>query len=167
MVGVNTAIVSTSGSNAGIGFDVPSDQVQPIVQKIILNDRSTTATSRGATQGYLGISIVEQQSQQPQQPQQTSEGSSILRLLSQKNWIAKVEPDSPAARAGIQSLRILDNGTVLYGDAIVAIGGNTVANFAELQEDLKSRVVGENVAVTLENAQGERRVVYIQLEARP
>ena len=149
VVGVNTAIVSTSGSNAGIGFAIPSDQVKPVVEKIILNDRST---SRG--KGWLGVKIVEQQ----------QNGNSTL---SEKNWIAAVETNSPGERAGIQAIQIKDSASVLYGDAIVAIGGNNVPTFAELQEELKGRVVGENVAITLENARGERRVVYVQLEANP
>ena len=163
---MNTAIVSTSGSNAGIGFAVPSDQVQPTVEKIILNDRTTSATggAGGRGQGYLGISIVEQQ---VQSSISIPESNVSIPFSSQKNWVSKVEPGSPASRAGIMALRILDTGNVVYGDAIVALGGNNVSNFAELQNDLKSRVLGENIAVTLENAQGERRVVYLQLEARP
>jgi S1-C subfamily serine protease len=149
-VGVNTAIISTSGSNAGIGFAVPSDQIQTVVEKMILNDKAISIGSvRG--QGWLGVSIVEQNGN---------------NKLSEKNWVAKVESDSPAETAGIKALQILDNGSVVYGDAIVAIGGNSVGTFEELQRELKRCVVGENLAVTVENAEGERRVVYVQLEAR-
>ena len=151
VVGVNTAIVSTSGSNAGIGFAVPSDQIQPVVERMILNDKAMTI-GRIRGKGWLGVSIVEQNGE---------------NRLSDKNWVAKVEVNSPASIAGIRSLQVLDNGTVLYGDAIVAIGGNEVANFVDLQEELKRCVVGENLAVTVENADGERRVVYVKLEARP
>ena len=151
VVGVNTAIVSTSGSNAGIGFAVPSDQIQPVVERMILNDKAMTI-GRIRGKGWLGVSIVEQNGE---------------NKLSDKNWVAKVEVNSPASIAGIRSLQVLDNGTVLYGDAIVAIGGNEVANFVDLQEELKRCVVGENLAVTVENADGERRVVYVKLEARP
>lgn len=152
VVGVNTAIVSTSGSNAGIGFAIPSDQVQPVVEKMILNDKArSSARTRG--RGWLGVSIVE-----------PNDGNSPL---SQKNWVVQVERNSPADKAGIQAIRIFGNGSVRYGDAIVAIAGKAVTTFVELQDELKKCVVGENLAVTLEKEQGERRVVYIDLEARP
>lgn len=151
VVGVNTAIVSTSGSNAGIGFAVPSDQIQPVVEKMILNDKAMSIGKvRG--KGWLGVSIVEQNGD---------------NKLSEKNWVANVEANSPAEKAGIQPLQILDNGSVTYGDAIVAIGGNDVSTFVELQEELKRCVVGEKLAVTVVNSKEERRVAYIQLEARP
>lgn len=151
VVGVNTAIVSTSGSNAGIGFAVPSDQIQPIVERMILNDKAN-AIGRVRGKGWLGISIVEQNGE---------------NNFSEKNYVAMVEANSPAEEAGIKPLQLLQNGSVEYGDAIVAIGGNEVANFVELQEELKRCVVGEKLAVTVENAEGERRVVYAELETRP
>ena len=147
VVGVNTAIVSTSGSNAGIGFAIPSDQVKPVVEKMIFKDMG-----RQREKGWLGISIVEQN------------GNSTL---STKNWVATTEVGSPAQQAGIQSMQILDNGSVLYGDAIVAVGGNEVSNYAELQKEMRNRVKGENLALTLESAQGDRRVVYVVLGIRP
>lgn len=74
---------------------------------------------------------------------------------------------SPAEKAGIKPLHVLDNGSVLYGDKVVAIGGNKVDSFANLQEELASRAIGENVAITLENGEAEKRVVYVQLDANP
>jgi S1-C subfamily serine protease len=152
VVGVNTAIVSTSGSNAGIGFAIPSDQVQPVVEKMILNDKTKSST-RTRGRGWLGVSIVE-----------PSEGNSTLSL---KNWVVKVERNSPADKAGIRAIQIFGNGSVRYGDAIVAIAGKPVTTFVELQGELKKCVVGEKLAVTLENEEGERRLVHIDLEARP
>ncbi|CAB9512826.1 Probable periplasmic serine endoprotease DegP-like [Seminavis robusta] len=154
VVGVNTAIVSTSGSNAGIGFAVPSDQIQPVVEKIILNDKASSSSKKG--RGWLGVSMVDRR---------TLDNSN--NTLGEKNWVARVEPHSPAEKAGIRAIQILDNGSVRYGDAIVAIAGKTVETFVELQTELKKCVVGENLTVTLEDEQGERRVVYIDLEARP
>jgi S1-C subfamily serine protease len=78
-----------------------------------------------------------------------------------------VEPDSPAGRAGIVPIRILETGVVELGDAIVAVAGNDVSTWEELQNQLKDRVTGENVALTLENANGQRRVVYVVLEDNP
>ena len=154
VVGVNTAIVSTSGSNAGIGFAIPSDQVQPVVEKMILNDK-VKSNARIKRRGWLGVSMID------------ANDANNNSTLSQKNWVVYVEPNSPADKAGIQSIQILSNGSVRYGDAIVAIAGKSVTTFVELQEELKKCVVGENLAVTLENSEGVRRVVYIVLETRP
>ena len=54
-----------------------------------------------------------------------------------------------------------------WGDAIVNVGGNVVTNYEELQAQLVDRVKGEKIALTLENAEGKRRVVYLTLGERP
>jgi S1-C subfamily serine protease len=148
VVGINTAIITTSGSNAGIGFSVPSDQIYPQVQRIIRNDRS----KQGArpNQGYLGISIL----------MNTNSTSSCT-------WVSSVAENSPAAQAGIGPLKVTDSGVVEWGDSIVAIGGNTVSTLEEIESELSTRVVGENVALTLERKDGEKRVVYVVLSERP
>lgn len=160
VVGVNTAIVTTSGSNAGIGFAVPSDQVKPVVNKMIWKDRMIQGGERG--RGWLGINIVVQSPPSSQQQQSNNKATTNT-----KNWVAKVEPDSPADKAGIRPLEILDNGTVQYGDAIVAIGGNEVSNYEQLQTELDGRANGEKISITLEDSKGERRVVYAELIPRP
>ena len=65
--------------------------------------------------------------------------------------------------AGIQPLLLDQDGRLESGDCIVAIGGNSVESFEELQADLETRAKGEELAITLQNLQGERRVVYLKL----
>ena len=151
VVGINTAIISTSGSNAGIGFAVPSDQIRPAVDRIVRQDRINAGER--PNQGWLGVSIVDQ-------------GKSDS-VVSQKNWVVKVDPESPADEAGIRPLRILESGVVRFGDAIVAVGGNEVKDNNELRREWEVRVQGEQIAVTLEDSNGERRVVYVVLTKRP
>ena len=88
-------------------------------------------------------------------------------MAKSNNWVTEVERKSPAYDAGIRPLVITQNGTIEYGDAIVAVGGNEVANFEELQMQLENRVVGEQVALTVQNADNERRVVYVTLSLKP
>jgi len=149
-VGINTAIITTSGSNAGIGFAIPADQLRPIVDRIIREDR--IGTGEKPDQGWLGVSIVKQS------------GNSTL---SNRNWVASVETDSPADQAGILETKVLESGSIEWGDAIVAVGGNEVATFLELQQQLGDRIKGEQVTLTLENIAGERRVVYVTLTEKP
>lgn len=138
VVGVNTAILSTSGSSAGIGLAVPSSLVEPAVAQIIRNDNN-------ATRALLGVDILRENPQD-------------------KNWVAHVRPGSPASQEGIRGMSLdKKNATVTYGDAIVNIGGRDVTNFQQLQEDLDQRRPGEQIMVTLENRQAERRVIYVTL----
>jgi S1-C subfamily serine protease len=150
VVGINTAIITTSGSNAGIGFAVPADQLRPVVDRIIQQDRVASGERRDS--GWLGVSIVRQS------------GNSTLMS---NNWIAEVAEGSPAELAGIRPLRIQQNGTVELGDAIVAVSSNKVLSFDELQVELEDRAKGEQIALTVEDAAGEKRVVYITLGQKP
>ena len=82
VIGVNSAIISPSGSNAGIGFAIPIDIVNRIVPQLIKEGRVPTpgigivAASEGAAT-RLGL-----------------EGVPILRTL----------PNSSAAQAGLQGV---------------------------------------------------------------
>jgi S1-C subfamily serine protease len=163
VVGVTTAIVTTSGSSAGIGFAIPSDAVAPVVQAMIRRHVAASASGR-RKRGWLGLCIWKRQSDS-------------------HNWVAAVSPNSPAAQAEIQPLRIFGSATidgnslvplegtaatVHYGDAIVAVGGEATTNYTTLQAVLDRCVVGEQLALTLLNgATGQRRVVYVTLETRP
>ena len=163
VVGVNTAILTTSGSNAGIGFAVPSDSVQPVVEAIIRKD---VASRKQRPQPWLGVSIVKQQ--QPQQPTTVGAGGDDIAKDKNKNWIASIQPDSPAAKAGIKALQIQSDGSVQYGDAIVAVGGTLTPTYKELLAALDRCVPGEQLSLTVENGvTGERRVVYLKVGERP
>jgi S1-C subfamily serine protease len=161
VVGINTAIISTSGSFSGIGFAVPADQLKPIVKRILREDRIQNGLR--PNQGWLGISVIRQDIS----ISSVDNSNSTLPLAKSKNWVAKVERNSPAYDAGIRSLDMSINGVVTYGDAIVAVGGNEVTNFDELQMQLEKCVAGEKVAVTVRDVEGERRVVYVTLARKP
>lgn len=151
VVGINTAIITTSGSNAGIGFAVPSDQLTLVVDRIIREDR--VLSGKRPDIGWLGATVIAQK------------GSNST--LFEKNWVTRVESGSPAAGAGIRPIRIVDKIRLEWGDAIVNVGGNDVETYEELQAQLTSRVKGEQITLTLENRNGERRVVYVTLGERP
>ena len=56
VVGVNTMIISTSGSSAGIGFAVPSDSVRNSTESIIDLDKEKRSTQK--RRGWLGIDVA-------------------------------------------------------------------------------------------------------------
>lgn len=143
VIGVNTAIVTTSGSNAGIGFAIPSDKVQPVVNDMIRDDRVSSGSRPDV--GYLGVAIAKSP------------------LSKAGNWILTVAPGSPADAAGLKALQLCD-GCVVYGDAIVAVAGNSVDTYEDLLAQLDIRVEGEELALTVEDGEsGDKRVVYVKL----
>jgi S1-C subfamily serine protease len=172
VVGINTAIITTSGSSAGIGFAVPSDQIKPVVERILQKDRSENGER--PNQGWLGISVVTQEVTIPDDEtpffastSANSTNSTIMPLARSKNWVSTVEQNSPAEAAGIRPLIISLDGIVDYGDAIAAVGGNEVSNYEELQSELEKCVVGEQITLTVIDADDKKRVVYVTLARKP
>jgi S1-C subfamily serine protease len=120
VVGVNTAIISPSGSNAGVGFAIPMDVVNRVVPQLIRDGRVPTP----------GIGIVAVSEQDA--TRLGVEGIPILRTL----------PNSPAARAG---LRGVDTRTRALGDVIVSVNGKPVQRLSDLTNELDEVAVGHDV----------------------
>jgi 2-alkenal reductase len=120
VVGVNTAIISPSGTNAGIGFAIPIDVVNRVVPQLI-RDRYVPTPG-------IGIVAVSEQDA----TRLGVEGIPILRTL----------PNSPAARAG---LRGVDMNTMTLGDVIVSVNGKPVRRLSDLTSELDEVGVGHDV----------------------
>jgi S1-C subfamily serine protease len=140
VVGINTAIISPSGSSAGVGFAVASDQVEPAVREMIRKDKAENGLR--PKMGYLGIDIIKGKP---------------------GNWINTVSKDSPAERAGLRGVQADANGLLTLGDGIVAIGGTFVTTFEELERELQTRVRDEEISITLQNSTSDRRIAYVKL----
>ena len=78
VIGINTAIYSPSGANAGIGFAVPADLARPAVEQLLRGGR--------VERGWLGVGLDD-----------VPEDSRVRGAL-----VTGVFPGSPAARAGIK-----------------------------------------------------------------
>ncbi|MEP5926032.1 MAG: trypsin-like peptidase domain-containing protein, partial [Nitratireductor sp.] len=85
VVGVNSAIISPSGSSVGIGFAVPASTVRPVVEQILKYGE--------ARRGWIGVRI---QSVTPEIAE--SPGLGVARGA----LVAGVSPGGPAAAAGIE-----------------------------------------------------------------
>ena len=141
VIGINTAILSPSGSHAGIGFAVPVDTVRRVVPQLITHGKVRRAG--------MGIQIV---------PDNVSreygiEGVAILRAF----------PGSAAARAGLRGVRQSLGGRVALGDVLVEVDGKRVACNDELLAILDEHKAGDRVQVVCAR-NGKRRTVVVALQ---
>jgi serine protease Do len=98
VIGINTAILSRSGMNAGIGFSIPINLALSIVEDLVDDGQ--------VTRGYLGVKMGA-----------VREGlGKVLGLESDAGvWIDDVTQGSPAEKAGLEP-----------GDVILSAGGQNL-----------------------------------------
>ncbi len=119
LVGIDTFIISNSGSFAGAGFAIPSQMVRASVDQIM-----KTGTVH---HGYLGISINNV----------TPDNATFFNLPNASGAvISQVTPDSPASRAGLES-----------GDVIRTLNGKEIPNSSALQVAVSEMTPGTAVEV--------------------
>jgi len=106
LIGINSAILSPSRGSIGIGFAVPINLAASIMHSLI----ETGAVARG----FLGIAV------DPVTPDMTEAFG--LKQDMKGVVINNVDPDTPAARAGLK-----------HGDVILSIDGKVVASRVELR----------------------------------
>lgn len=117
LIGINTAIVSRSGGNQGIGFAIPSNLVREVMESLVLDGR--------VTRGFLGVSI---QNLNPALARK-------LKLESANGaLVAEVNSGSPAARSGVKS-----------GDVIIAFNEKDVKDSRQLRLEVARTRPGETV----------------------
>jgi 2-alkenal reductase len=137
LIGVNTAIYSPSGSNAGIGFAIPVDVVNRIVPELIRNGRVPTP----------GIGIV------------AASEAVTTRLGVQGVVIVRTAPGSPSEKAG---LRGVNPTTGALGDVIVAVNERQVRRLADLTDEIEQVGVGKTVNLTL-NRGGSQTSITVEI----
>jgi S1-C subfamily serine protease len=137
VIGVPTAILSPSGSNAGIGFAIPVDVVNRIVPELIRNGRVPTP----------GIGIV------------AASEAAATRLGVEGVVVVRTAPGSPAAHAG---LRGVDFNSGALGDVIVAVNDTTVRRLSDLTDELERNGVGKTVRLTIQR-DGRTRTIETEV----
>ena len=130
LIGVNTAIYSPSGTSAGIGFAIPVDTVNRVVPQLIAHGR--------VTRPRLGVSLSDAVGQQI-----------TSRLGIEGVLVVGVQPQSPAATAGLHGTQRQPDGTVTPGDIIQKVGDVAVKNSNELYAALAHLNVGDTVTLNI------------------
>jgi S1-C subfamily serine protease len=125
LIGVNTAIVSPTGSSAGIGFAVPVDTVKRVVPQLIRYGKVRRAG--------LGITVL---------PDHLAERWGLRGVI-----VRGVVPGGPAERAGLRSIRVDATGSVRSFDLIVGIDDHAIATFNDLSAVLDRHQPGDEVTV--------------------
>jgi 2-alkenal reductase len=133
LIGVNTAIFSPSGANAGIGFAIPVDRVNRVVPQLIRDGRVPTP----------GIGIIAAD-------EAIAAQAGINGII-----IAAVRPGSPAAEAGLQSI---NSQTGALGDVIIEVDGIDVQRLPTLTERLEQVGIGGTVELAVVKDGQKRRV---------
>jgi serine protease Do len=121
VIGVNTAIFSPAGINIGIGFAVPSRTARAVADQLIRTGR--------VERGYVGLRLQEIT-------------PAIAEALGRKSregvLVASVEPDGPAAKAGVKT-----------GDVITRFEGKDVESGRELSRTVAGTKPGTEARMTV------------------
>jgi len=142
LIGVNTQIVSPSGAFAGIGFAVPVDIIKRVVPQLIQFGK--------VIRPGLGISLI---------PDPIANRWGVKGVV-----IAKVQPGSMAAQAGLQGLEEATAGRIRLGDVIISIDGEAVRTYDDLARILDRHNVGDRVTLGVRR-NGKERTLSVKLQA--
>jgi S1-C subfamily serine protease len=154
VIGINSAIYSNTGSNAGIGFAIPSSTIKKVVQSII-----TTGEYQHPYLGVTGVDI-------------TPQLAKIFGLIDAKGFlVTDITPGSPASRAGFHTGGVTydQQGQITnsYGDIIIKIYVNDVRKIDDILTYLE-REKKANDSVTLTVIRDNQLTdISIVLGARP
>jgi S1-C subfamily serine protease len=147
LIGMNTAIASSTGENTGVGFAIPISTIQRVVPQLIKNGH--------VIRPETGIVAV-----------QTDRGLVVARL----------QPGGPGERAGLQGFRVIreqmQRGPYLYertridqsaADEIIAVEGTPVKSRDDFFSLIEQRSPGDSVQLTIRR-QGQPLELIMELE---
>jgi serine protease Do len=119
LVGINTFIISNSGSFAGAGFAIPSQIARATAEQLIAHGK--------VEHGYLGINMNDV----------TPDNAHFFNLKNASGAIvSQVTPDSPASRGGVET-----------GDVITQLNGQDMVNGSALQVAVSELAPGTKIAL--------------------
>jgi S1-C subfamily serine protease len=148
MIGINSQILSPSGSSAGVGFAVPVSIAKRVVPQLLQNGQ--------VRRPKLGISTRDIAAFRKQVDLPTDDGVLIMQ----------VARGGGAAQAGLRGIQQTDMGDFELGDIIVGINNDKVGNSDDLFRVLDKHQIGETVQVHIWR-NGSRMSVPVRLMESP
>jgi serine protease Do len=139
LLGINSAIFTRSGGNQGIGFAIPSNLAREVMQSLREKGR--------VVRGYIGATV------QTLTPDLAD--AMKLKVQSTGALVGEVEPNAPAAKAGIKT-----------GDVITAVNGKKVSDARELRLMIGSMPPGTNVHIDVDR-EGQTKTFDVSLAEMP
>ena len=138
VIGINTAISSRGGGNDGIGFAVPANMARWVTEQL----RSDGVVRRA----YLGVGIQPLTAQLAEQFQVEPRQGVV---------VTQVQPDTPAAAAGLQA-----------GDVIVEFAGKPITAAGQLQLTVERAEIGTSHELVVVR-DGERTTLTLRPQQQP
>ncbi len=117
LIGINTFLISGSGSFAGMGFAIPTQIVEPTVTTLIRDGK--------VTHGYIGIQIADV----------TPDNAKFFHLNKAVGaLVSDVTADAPGSKAGLKT-----------GDVITELDGKEITDAGQLQMLVGQKRPGETI----------------------
>ncbi|MEL7487453.1 MAG: Do family serine endopeptidase [Pseudomonadota bacterium] len=137
VVGVNTAIYSTTGGSVGIGFAIPAKTAKATVEQLIKNG--------AVTRGWLGVSI---------QDVTTEIAAALGRKEATGALVAQVLDGTPAAKSGFED-----------GDLVLTLDGRKIEDARDLTQSISALAPGDKAKVRVLR-DGKEKVLNVTLGKR-
>jgi serine protease Do len=120
VIGINTAIATTSNSSSGVGFALPINTAVNVYNKIIKSGR--------VTRGSIGVSLS------------TNPDNALMKVYgaTEGAFVSSVKSDGPAAKAGVKE-----------GDVLVSLNGKALKTGDDLVNAVAEAEVGSQARLGL------------------
>jgi len=138
VIGVNSALISPTGTNVGIGLAIPAELARPVIDSL----RRGQAPQRG----YLGVGL---------QALDETIAQSLGLPKDRGEIVRSIVPGGAAARAGLQQ-----------GDVVLSVNGRAVTPDETVSYLIANTSVGSRVPVEIVRG-GRRQTVQVTVAQRP
>jgi serine protease Do len=136
VIGINTFLISPSGSFSGMGFAIPAQIAKPIIDTLLKDGKIEHAR--------IGVGISDL----------TPENATFFHMSKASGAVvSQVEPDSPGSKAGLK-----------VGDVITQINGKEVEDAGSLQANISADRPGAKITLGIFR-DGKMESVPVTLEA--
>jgi serine protease Do len=130
LIGINTAIISRSGGNQGVGFAIPISMAREVMDQLVKTGK--------VVRGYMGAGVQDI----------TPELARAFKLSSAKGAaITSVEDGSPAERGGLKE-----------GDVVTAVNGEPIEDAGHLRLRISRTAPGTAVKLNVQRPEGQREL---------